>query len=47
MSLLLGIVALSLSSKGKLFAIMVLVVLVTGMIFSLRIFNKKSLDDES
>jgi len=47
MSLLLGVVALSLSSKGKLFAIMVLIVLVTGMIFSLRIFNKKSLDDES
>lgn len=47
MSLLLGIASLSLSSRGKLFAIMVLVVLVTGMIFSLRIFNKKAFDDES
>lgn len=47
MSLLLGIASLSLSSRGKLFAIMVLLVLVTGMIFSLRIFNKKAFDDES
>lgn len=47
MSLLLGIASLSLSSRGKVFAIMVLVVLVTGIIFSLRFFNKKNYDDES
>jgi len=36
MSLLLGVFALTLSSKGKLFAIILVVVMVSGLIFSLK-----------
>lgn len=41
MSLLLGIVALSVSSRGKLFAILLVIVVVAGFIFMLRIAGKK------
>lgn len=41
MSLILGIVALSASSRGKLFVIMLVIVVVLGFIFMLRIAGKK------
>lgn len=41
MSALLGLIALNLSSRGKLFAIILLLVLVGGVIISLRYFAKK------
>ncbi len=41
MSLILGIVALSASSRGKLFVIMLVVVVVLGFVFMLRIAGKK------
>ncbi len=42
MSAILGVIALTLSSKGKLFAIILLVVLVTGGILSLRYLTKNT-----
>lgn len=44
MSFILGIIALTLSSKGKLFAIILLVVLVGGGILSLRYITRNSKD---
>ncbi|RJQ27485.1 undecaprenyl/decaprenyl-phosphate alpha-N-acetylglucosaminyl 1-phosphate transferase [Candidatus Parcubacteria bacterium] len=41
MSASLGVIALSLSSKGKLFAIILLIVLVSGFIFTLKFINQK------
>jgi hypothetical protein len=41
MSLILGVVALSASSRGKLFVIMLVVVVVLGFIFMLRIAGKR------
>lgn len=41
MSLILGIVALSASSRGKLFVIMLVVVVVLGFVFMLRVAGKK------
>ena len=41
MSLLLGFVSLSASSRGKLFAILLVIVVVAGFIFMLRIAGKK------
>lgn len=41
MSALLGLIALNLSSRGKLFAIILVVVLVSGVILTLRLFLKK------
>ncbi len=41
MSLVLGVVALSASSRGKVFAIILVVVVVTGFIFMLRIAGKR------
>lgn len=41
MSLILGIVALSTSSRGKLFAIMLVIVVVLGFVFMLRIAGKR------
>ena len=41
MSLLLGVFALTLSSKGKLFAIILVVVMVSGLIFSLKYFIRR------
>lgn len=41
MSLILGFVALSASSRGKFFVIMLVVVVVLGFVFMLRIAGKK------
>lgn len=41
MSLILGVVALSASSRGKLFVIMLVVVVVLGFVFMLRVAGKK------
>lgn len=46
MSLLLGAVALSASSRGKLFAIILLIVLFSGLFFMLRFITKKDQDYE-
>jgi Tfp pilus assembly protein PilX len=45
MSLILGVVALSASSRGKLFVIMLVVVVVLGFIFMLRIAGKREYND--
>ncbi len=41
MSFILGLIALTLSSKGKIFAIILVLVLVVGVILSLRLFQKE------
>ncbi len=46
MSLILGLVALSASSRGKLFAIILLIVLFSGLFFMLRFITKKEQDYE-
>lgn len=45
MSLLLGVFALNLSSKGKLFAIILVVVVVGSVIFTLKFINKRMEED--
>ena len=44
MSLILGLVALSASSRGKVFAIILLIVLFSGLFFMLRFITKKDQD---
>ncbi len=46
MSLILGLVALSASSRGKLFAIILLIVLFSGLFFMLKFITKKDQDYE-
>lgn len=46
MSLILGLIALSASSRGKLFAIILLIVLFSGFFFMLRFITKKDQDYE-
>lgn len=47
MSIVLGFIALNLSSKGKLFAIILVVIFVTGFIFTLRLVVKNKRDSLS
>ncbi len=44
MSLILGLVAISASSRGKVFAIILLIVLFSGLFFMLRFITKKEQD---
>lgn len=46
MSLILGLVAISASSRGKVFAIILLIVLFSGLFFMLRFITKKEQDYE-
>lgn len=45
MSLILGLVAISASSRGKVFAIILLIVLFSGLFFMLKFITKKEQDD--
>lgn len=45
-SLILGIISLQLSSRGKLFAIILVIIIVGGMILFLRIFTRKNDDHD-